>query len=390
MKCPDFFNNNQKGLLMIRVAEVITDTNIGGAGRLLLNRIKNSDIGRFHYVVVLPKGSALLSLLKENNIEFFEVNCGYDRSFDFKSVLLFYNAFKKIRPHIVNAHGALSARIASKLARIPIKLYTRHCDFPTGKIFNNVIVKGCMQFLSNLLSDGIIAVSFSARDNLVRLGIKHDKIKVIINGVDMLKEISDDDKKTIKAALNIPHDANVISIFARLEKYKDHNTFLHAAKELVQSKKCYFLIVGGGTEEDNLKSLVRELGIDEYIRFIGFVKDVYLYMNITDINVNCSIGTETSSLALSEGMSLGIPSIVSDYPGNVYMVHQGENGLIYPRQDHKMLARKIDILLKDKALYSHISENAKIRFENEFNAKKMAFLTEKYYEKFLKEKGYYV
>ena len=43
MKRPLFCNNNVKKVIMISVVEAITDTNVGGAGRLLLNRIKNSN-----------------------------------------------------------------------------------------------------------------------------------------------------------------------------------------------------------------------------------------------------------------------------------------------------------------------------------------------------------
>ena len=65
------FNNNIKKVIMISVVEAITDTNVGGAGRLLLNRIKNSNNNEFKYTVLLPRGSALIPLLKDANIDFF-------------------------------------------------------------------------------------------------------------------------------------------------------------------------------------------------------------------------------------------------------------------------------------------------------------------------------
>ena len=102
-------------------------------------------------------------------------------------------------------------------------------------------------------------------------------------------------------------------------------------------------------------------------------------MNITDINVNCSIGTETSSLALSEGMSIGIPAIASDYLGNTYMIREGENGMIFPQGDYDVLAEKIEQLLSDNKLYNMFSKGAKKRFNNELNAKFTAEVTEKYY-----------
>ena len=108
------------------------------------------------------------------------------------------------------------------------------------------------------------------------------------------------------------------------------------------------------------------------------VDDVAPYMNITDINVNCSIGTETSSLALSEGMSLGIPAIVSDYGGNPYMVHNGVNGYMFPKRDARDLSEKI-LLFENKELYKRLSYGAIARFEKELNARRMTKDTEKLY-----------
>ena len=130
-----------------------------------------------------------------------------------------------------------------------------------------------------------------------------------------------------------------------------------------------------------------KLGINERVIFSGFVDDVSEIMNITDINVNCSIGTETSSLALSEGMSLGIPAIASDYAGNKYIVKNRVNGLIFRQRDHVDLAKKILFLVKNKSVYDEFSINARKRFLSELNAKNMTDKTERYYMYLLHKKG---
>jgi glycosyltransferase involved in cell wall biosynthesis len=98
-----------------------------------------------------------------------------------------------------------------------------------------------------------------------------------------------------------------------------------------------------------------------------------------DVNVNCSVGTETSSLALSEGMSLGIPAIVSDYGGNPYMVRHGINGLVCPQGDSLALAEAIERLSREKTLYTRLSRQARLRFAEELNAEAMTKKTEKLY-----------
>lgn len=375
-----------KRFFMIRVVESISDKNIGGAGVLLLNKIKNMNSEKIDITVLVPKGSALTKKLRESKIRVIEINGCKNRSFDFKSLLSYISVIYRLSPDIINSHGCMNSRIAGFLASNAVNIYTRHCDFPLKDLYRNYFIKSIVRAVNFLLSDGIIAVSFSAKRNLISLGVSTKQIKVIINGAQELERVSRNKYKKIKTQLNIPIDAAVIGIFSRLEPYKDHFTFLRAAKSLIKSTNCYFIIVGGGSMDFALRKFSERLGISDRVRFCGFVEDVTPYMNITDINVNCSIGTETSSLALSEGMSLGIPSVVSDYPGNLYMVKNKVNGLVYKQKDYISLASAIKSLLDNTELYSCISQNARKRFELELNAGKMTRETEEYYLYLLKKK----
>ena len=371
---------------MIKVVEVISDMNVGGAGRLLVSRIRNSDKHKFKYTVILPKGSGLTPFLKRVCDDIVFMDGCFDRSLDLKCILKLYKIIKNLSPDIVNSHGCMSARIAGKLANVKLNLYTRHCDFPIKKLYTYPFVIASVGFITNILSDGVIAVSHSAKSNLSSLGIDRKRIKVIVNGAEKMTGISFAEKQKIKTGLKIPADAIVVSIFARLEPYKDHITFLRSARVLSNFKNIYFLIVGNGSLELSLKEYAEKLGISERTRFVGFVDDVSPLMNITDINTNCSVGTETSSLALSEGMSLGIPAVASDYCGNKYIVKDRVNGLIFPQRDYYTLAKKILLLVRDKKIYHRLSENSKKRFGRELNSKRMTEETEKYYIEMLKRK----
>ena len=131
-------------------------------------------------------------------------------------------------------------------------------------------------------------------------------------------------------------------------------------------------------EMPSLKESVKKYDLEDKVIFTGFVDDVSPFMNIADVNVNCSIGTETSSLALSEGMSLGIPCVVSDYGGNPYMVRDGENGYVYRAGDSSELAEKIQ-KIKDGQNYDRLSKNCRLRFGHELNARTMSEKTQRFY-----------
>lgn len=371
---------------MIKVVEAISDTNIGGAGILLVNRLQNTDKLIFDTTVILPKGSLLEPKIRKTGAKVVTVEGNGDKSFDIESFFSYIAVISKISPQIINAHGSLNARIAARIAKVPVCIYTRHCVYPVSKIYNSRFIRLLFGKATDLISDCIIAVSHSAKENVIKMGADASKIRVIINGAQVLKRLSNQEREKIKRLLGIPPDKTVVTICARLEKCKDHNCFLNAAKLLCDISDGYrFLIVGGGSLEKSLKRKAIELGIKDKVIFTGFVDNVSPFMNITDINVNCSTGTETSSLALSEGMSLGLPAVASDYGGNPYMVRDGENGYIYKAGDCRDLAEKIQ-KAKDGKNYSRLSQNSKARFEHELNARLMTEKTQRLYLKLLKKR----
>lgn len=361
----------------MKILEAISDMNIGGAGVLLLTRLLTDAEKCKDTVVVIPTGSLLKSRFEKYGIAFLEVDACKDRSFELSAVFKFIGVIRRLSPDVINCHGCLSFRIAALLCGVPVRIYTRHCAFPLKRWQKNVVSRFFLGMAQTVLSNGIIAVAEAARENLVDMGVPRRRVTVIINGVRGLQPISNEERSKLKKSLGISESSKIIGIFARLEKYKGHIDIIKACQFLKQKGYDYrLLIVGCGTMETELRLECQRRGVSENIIFTGFVDDVSPFFNITDINVNCSRGTETSSLSLSEGMSLGIPAVVSDYGGNVYMVEDGINGLVYHVGDHTELASRIRSVLNDTILYKKLSEGARERFERELNAKKM---TEKTY-----------
>ena len=134
-----------------------------------------------------------------------------------------------------------------------------------------------------------------------------------------------------------------------------------------------------------MRSLADRMGISDRVIFTGFSDDVERWFNCFDLNVNCSVGTETSSLALSEGMSIGVPAVASSYGGNPYMVKHGENGFIYKMRDAEDLAARIAQIADDRDLYVTMSEAAYQRFATELNSAKMTAETLSFYRELLSE-----
>ena len=365
----------------MKIVEAISDTNIGGAGILLLNRLRHSNRQKHSYHVIVPKGSALTERLRALDVVVWEINSRGDRSFSVLALPRYVSLLHYLTPDLVNCHGNLSCRIAAMLCGVPRRIYTRHCAYDPPAWQTRFPGKWWLGWAQSLLSTQVLAVAEAAKENLTQTGMDPRKITVIVNGSEGFSRLPQRQREEIRATLGIPLHATVVGICARLEPCKDHVPFLRAAALLLERSSEYrFLIVGDGSLAEELRAWCRTHHIDPYVIFTGFAKDVAPYFNIMDVNVNCSVGTETSSLALSEGMSLGIPAVVSDYGGNPYMVQHEVNGLVYPQRRADLLADAVERLTHDRVLYDRLSQNARRRFAEELNAEQMTKETERFYE----------
>ena len=90
---------------MIRIFHFITDTNIGGAGNLLCNQIKNMKDENLDITVVMPRGSMLKEKMRTLPCRTIETLYGADRSFSLDSVIEDYKILKRARPDIVHSHA---------------------------------------------------------------------------------------------------------------------------------------------------------------------------------------------------------------------------------------------------------------------------------------------
>ena len=244
-----------------------------------------------------------------------------------------------------------------------------------------------MKIGQGLLHDCAIAVAHAAKDNLIALGVSPRKIHVLVNGVEGKRAYSEKEKMEIRRKLGYKREHFVVGICGRLETCKGQGEFLRAASILVRKNENFrFLIIGDGSNANALKEECKKKGLSPYVSFTGFADDVAPYLNVLDIQVNCSRGSETSSLALSEGMSLGIPSVASDFGGNPYMIRDGENGYLYPVGDYRALARKIWKLYHHPEILRGMGENAYGRFQRELNVHCMTEQTNRLY-RWIMQKG---
>ena len=373
---------------MIKVIHVISDTNIGGAGTVLLTTLRNIDRGKFDVKVVVPKDSKLIPRIDSLGFCYITTEGGADKSLDIGAIGEYVKIFKKEKPDIVHTHAAMSARIAALFAGVKVRIHTRHSTFAPRPILTRFPMRNICGLINNTLSTQMISVSESTKDNLTAMGANPKKIAVVINGAEPLRKVSDEEARTLRASLGIKEDDFVVGMSARLEEVKGHIYLVEAARIIHERglKNLKVLIIGPGTTEEMLKAKAAEYGISDSIIFPGFVSDVAPYIQIMDVIANCSFGTEATSMALIEAMSLAKPAVATDYGGNSFIIENGKNGYIVPQKSASNLAEAIQKLMDNPEKRLEMAKFAYSKYICRLTGKIMTGKVEKIYEEGYKQR----
>ncbi len=370
----------------LNVLHVISDTNIGGAGRHLLTFLDSFDRSALHVRVLCPAGSLLASRCAAKGIEVIEMaQMPPDESLRlrglFSQVREMVKIMKNYRVRVVHTHASFAGRLAAKIAGAGCIVYTKHRldqpELPAG------LKGGLLRLANDLTCHRVIAVSRAVKENLLRQGVKANKIEVIYNGID----IAGLRKRALGKAVILPEDlvhpgpkTCVVGVIARLEPEKGHRCFLDAARLILpEVPDVKFLIVGTGSLEKELKVYAEKLGIKDKVIFTGLRDDIPELISRLDVVVLPSL-SESFGLSLVEGMCLGKPCVASNVGGIKEIIVDGKNGLLAEPGNARALAEKIVFLLQNPALARRLGEEAARTVEEKFDARLMAKkITELYF-----------
>ena len=111
----------------LKVIHIITDKNIGGAGRWLLNFLSYYDRDKLDVKVILPEDSLLAPEVDRLGTERISIKDLKESSYDKESVKKFKEVFLKENPDVVHTHASLAARMGAKEAKDPVSVNTKHC-----------------------------------------------------------------------------------------------------------------------------------------------------------------------------------------------------------------------------------------------------------------------
>ncbi len=196
-----------------------------------------------------------------------------------------------------------------------------------------------------------------------------------------IEPISFDPKLAEEWKNRYPGKKLVVSI-GRLVPYKGYTYLIQACQHLDDNYQV--LVVGDGPLMDNLTGEVQEYGVQDRIKFLGYVEDneMHALLAACDLFVMSSImKTEAFGIVQIEAMSLGKPIIATKIPesGVSWVNADGESGMNVPVKDIEALAEAVRSICSDDDLHRKYSQGAKARFDTNFTLAGMIEKTIKIY-----------
>ena len=195
-------------------------------------------------------------------------------------------------------------------------------------------------------ADQLIAVSEALRDVAIAQGANPTRVRVIGNGVD-LSRFTPVPRLEARRQIGLPDDAEVLVSAGTLVERKGFHRVIECLPELLASHPMlHFVIIGGaGPEGDmaaKLKTLVRTLGLDDRVHFLGPLSNERLKVPLSagDIFVLATSYEGWANVFL-EAMACGLPVVTTDVGGNAQVVNDASLGSIVPFGDKQRLQEAI-------------------------------------------------
>lgn len=204
--------------------------------------------------------------------------------------------------------------------------------------------------LSRVIWDEAKCVTTLSKNSSRMAGSTMDmKFNVIYNGVDT-KQFYPEKK---------PIDGLNLLCVGRLTKRKGIDYVVLALEEIVKKypgKKIHLTIVGSGNVEQELRSMVERLRLDEHVTFLGAIKheDIPAIFRAHDIFILASVNEALSNVIL-EAIASGLAIITTDTGAAEFI---DRNGFVVNKKDYKAIADKLEVFINDPGMIARFKDRS--------------------------------
>jgi glycosyltransferase involved in cell wall biosynthesis len=318
------------------------------------------------------------------------VNLKMKNRLDLRAVSSLVKLLREERFDLVHAHtvrSTLVGRLAARIVRLPLveHIHSPMIEESLDRLKNivNYVVEKCF----DRLTSHYICVSNSLAMRLAKDGVNSTKISVVHNGIPIAPEARlermIDERRLTRPTRETPN----IGMVALLRPRKGLEVLLEAIVALSERGCKVRCTVLGPFETPNYQQLVAAkvaaLGLENIVKFTGFVLDVNDHMRRFDVFALPSLFGEGLPMVILEAMALGIPVVSTEVEGVPEIFPDAKYGLVCPPGNVKEFARALEMLVMDPYRRRAIGQQGLRRQREHFSADRMAVEVSRVYDEVL-------
>ena len=248
-------------------------------------------------------------------------------------------------------------------------IYTCHgFHFYKGGSILNWMLFYPIEYLAARWTDKLITINSEDLEVAKKFKLRNNGSVSKIHGVGIEKEkyvVENFDKSEYRRKLNLENEDFVILVLAELNKNKNHIQLIKAMSKLKDKyPNIKALFAGVGPLEEEIKSQIKDYGLENNIQLLGWRNDVKELINSCDI-VGLFSKREGLGKCLLEGMICGKAVIATNTRGPRELIENNKNGYLIKLNDYETTAK----IIQEIYVYSenrNIFEKESIKKSNKY------------------------
>jgi glycosyltransferase involved in cell wall biosynthesis len=260
-------------------------------------------------------------------------------------------------PCVYTCHSLSFEEYISRSSRPsnPIKWILHQLQVSTRKSIEQTVLKK---------SDQIVVLSEYTSKKLQRTyGLAPSKVNVIPGGVDLKRFKPSTDKAQIRTSMDFPQDKFILFTVRNLVPRMGLENLISAFEIVQNGRTDLLLVIGGeGPLEPLLKEQARRCGVEELVRFAGYIPDDDLpsYYQMADLFILPTTELEGFGLVTVEALASGLPVLGTPVGGTKEILAKLGSDHLFDYSATQSIANGIRNALngwaKDRAMYENISQ----------------------------------
>jgi glycosyltransferase involved in cell wall biosynthesis len=210
----------------------------------------------------------------------------------------------------------------------------------------------------------IVCVAEAVRESLLNVVYDPRKLVTIYKGHDL--RWYDATERADLTTLGVPAGAFAVCCVANNRPRKGADVLVRAAGLIPPGTPIHFLLIGGGMDEEPVRSLVAGSPLRDQIHLLGFRENVLGIVAACQASVLPATKREGLPKTVIESMVHGVTPIVTSTGGSAELVEDGVSGLVVPPGDAEALARAVLRLYADPAANQAMGSRARERIGTRF------------------------